>query len=95
VREAGPQIIVGVYKATQMSSAHMFYAHVDHADVAAHIAMADGALQEHRGFPMLLSLADTVCSSMFGTESLMAPAMLAYADAGAPYRYLTERQTRR
>ena len=95
VKEAGPQIIVGVYRATQMASAHMFYAHVDHADVAAHIAMADGALQEHRGFPMLLSLADTVCSSMFGTESLMAPAMLAYTDAGAPYRYLSERHTRR
>jgi hypothetical protein len=95
VKEAGPQIIVGMYRATPMASAHMFYAHVDHADVAAHIAMADSALQEHRGFPMLLSLADTVCSTVFSTESLVAPAMLAYTDAGAPYRYLTERQTRR
>ena len=39
----------------------VFYAHVDHVHEAALIAMADSVLQEHRGFPMLIDLADTVC----------------------------------
>lgn len=95
VREAGPKVVVGLYRATPIAPAHMFYAHVDHAHEAAHIAMADGALQEHRGFPMLLTLADSVCSAIFGAESFVPQVQLAYTDAGAPYRYQTERQTRR
>lgn len=90
----GPQIVVGVYRATGLAPAHVFYAHVDHADLAAHIALADSLLQEHRGFPLLIDLADTVCRSMFGRESLEAPVQAAYADAGAPWRFLSERATR-
>ncbi len=90
-----PQVVVGVYRATRLSPAQMFYAHVDHPDIAAHIAMADSVLQEHRGFPLLIDLADNVCRGVFGGDALMGPVSTAYADAGAPWRYQSERMTRR
>jgi hypothetical protein len=89
------QVVVGVYRATRLAPAQLFYAHTDHADLAAHIALADSMLQEHRGFPLLIDLADNVCRSVFGGETLTGPASTAYADAGAPWRYLSERATRR
>jgi hypothetical protein len=94
-REVGPQIVVGVYRASEMAPPQLFYAHADHAHEAALIAMADSVMQEHRGFPMLVDLADTVCRSTFGADSFAASTQLAYAEAGEPFRYLTERQTRR
>src|SRR5262249_52905766 len=39
-----PQVVVGVYRAAQIAPCQMFYAHVDHADLAAHIALADSVL---------------------------------------------------
>lgn len=90
-----PKVIVGVYRATRLAPAQLFYAHVDHADLAAHIAIADSMLQEHRGFPMLIDLADSVCSGVFGGDTLNGPVATAYADAGSPWRYLSERATRR
>jgi hypothetical protein len=93
-REAGPKVVIGVFRATPIGPANMFYAHVDHAHEAAHIAIADSTLQEHRGFPMLITLADTVCGAIFGTESLVPHVQVAYGEAGAPFRYQTERQTR-
>jgi len=94
VKEAGPKVVVGVFRATPIGPANMFYAHIDHAHEAAHIAIADSTLQEHRGFPMLITLADTMCSVVFGTESLVPQVQIAYGEAGAPFRYRTERQTR-
>ncbi len=93
-REVGPKVVVGIYRASTMAPPQLFYAHVDHAHEAALIAMADSVLQEHRGFPMLIDLAHTVCSSTFGTDAFNASTQLAYAEAGEPFRYLTERQTR-
>lgn len=95
VKEAGPKVAVGLYRATATGPAQMFFAHVDHAHEAAHIALADSTLQEHRGFPMLVTLADTVCGTIFGAESMVPHVAAAYTQAGAPYRYLSERQTRR
>jgi hypothetical protein len=95
VSGVGPQIVVGLYRASEMAPAQLFYAHIEHAHEAALIAMADSALQEHRGFPMLIDLADTVCRATFGTDSFAASTQLAYVEAGEPFRYLTERQTRR
>ncbi len=90
----GPQVVVGVYRASTLAPAQVFYAHVDHADLAAHIAIADSMLQEHRGFPMLIDLADNVCRGVFGGDTLSGPVSTAYADAGSPWRYLSERATR-
>jgi hypothetical protein len=89
-----PQVVVGLYRATQMAPAQVFYAHAEHAHLAAHIAIADSALQEHRGFPLLIDLADNVCTSVFGGNTLSGLLATAYADAGAPWRYLSERATR-
>jgi len=92
--EVAPQVVVGVYRATRLAPPQVFFAHEDHADVAAHIAIADSVLQEHRGFPMLIDLADNVCRGVFGRETLEAPITTAYVEAGVPFRYLSERQTR-
>jgi hypothetical protein len=92
--EVTSQVVVGVYRATRLAPPQVFYAHVDHADLAAHIAIADSVLQEHRGFPLLIDLADNVCRGVFGRETLNAPVASAYVDAGVPFRYLSERQTR-
>jgi hypothetical protein len=90
----GSQVVVGVYRATHAAPAQVFYAHEDHADVAAHVVLADSVLQWHRGFPLLLDLAHHVCSGVFGGETLAAPVATAYADAGAPWRYASERMSR-
>jgi len=92
--QVAPYIVVGLYRVWEGSPPYLFYAHVDHAEVAAHIAMADSVLQEHRGFPMLIDLADTVCRTTFGVDSLVPSVQMAYTDAGQPFRYLGERETR-
>lgn len=90
-----PQVVVGVYRATRLAPAQVFYAHARHADLAAHIALADSVLQEHRGFPLLIDLADSVCRGVFGADTLAGPVATAYVDADAPWRYLSERAGRR
>lgn len=92
--EVASNIVIGLYRVWDAAPPYLFYAHIDHADMAAHIAMADSLLQEHRGFPMLIDLADTVCSTTFGVDSFMSSVQMAYAEAGQPFRYLGERETR-
>ncbi len=94
VEEIGPQIVIGLYRATRHAPARLFYAHRNTACQAALIAMADSVLQEHRGFPMLIDLADMVCRSTFGSATFHSFIEQAYTEAGEPYRYLGERETR-
>jgi hypothetical protein len=94
-RDIGTHIVKGVFRASDLAPAQIFYAHEECAHEAALIALADGVLQEDRGFPMLIDLADTLCRATFGHETLIGPTQMAYAEAGEPFRYLTERQTRR
>lgn len=94
-KEAAPRIVVGLYRVWEGAPPYLFYAHEDYAELAAHIVMADSMLQEHRGFPMLIDLADTVCSSVFGADTFTTSVQMAYTDAGQPFRYLGERDTRR
>lgn len=93
--EVGPQVVVGIYRASSLGPPYMFYAHRDYACQAAQIAMADSVLQEHRSFPTLLDLADTVCRTVFGVDSFLPAVRLAYVDAREPWRYESERGTRR
>jgi hypothetical protein len=93
-RDIGPVVLRGVYRASELAPAHLFYAHRDFVHEAALIAMADGALQSHRGFPLLIDLADTVCATTFDPGSFVSTIQAAYARAGEPHRYFTERQTR-
>ena len=95
VEDCGDSILVGLYRASLHAPPQLFYAHVDHVHEAALIAMADSLLQQHRGFPMLIDLAHTLCSTTFGAETFSTLAQVAYAEAGAPFRYLGERKTRR
>ncbi len=92
--EIGPQVAVGLYRASSAAPPYVFYAHVDHACEAALIVLADSVLQEHRGFPMLLDLADIVCRATFGADAFVPSVQLAYTEAGQPFRFLAERETR-
>ncbi len=87
------QVVIGVYRATPVAPAQLFYAHAENAHFAAHIVLADSLLQEHRGFPLLIDLAHHVCGAVFG-GSLQYLTEAAYAAAGAPWRYYSERATR-
>jgi hypothetical protein len=93
-KETAPKIAVGLYRVWDAAPPYLFYAHVDNIDMAAHIAMADSLLQEHRGFPMLIDLADTVCSSTFGSDTFLSSVQNTYAELGQPFKYLGERETR-
>jgi hypothetical protein len=92
--EAGRAVVMGVYRASSMAPARMFYAHRDFVHEAARIALADSILQEHRGFPMLIDMADGICTTYFGAETLNRPTQSALSLVGQPYRYLDEHTTR-
>jgi hypothetical protein len=91
----GDDIVMGLFKASAISPAFLFYAHRNHIQTAALIAISDALLQEHRGFPMLIDIADNICSATFGADTFYATIRSAYADANQPYRYLNERETRK
>lgn len=91
--QVADRVVVGVYRASRIAPPRLFYAHEDYAHLAAQIALADSLLQEHRGFPMLIDLADRLCAASFG-ESLTGAVREAYAEAGVPLRYEAERRTR-
>ena len=92
--EVASQVMVGVFRASNQAPAQLFYAHKDHVDVAARVALADSVLLPHSGFPMLIDLADRTCQSVYGGGSLRTIADAAYARAGAGLRYGSERQNR-
>lgn len=92
--EVAPQVLVGVYRASVFAPPQVFYAHRDHFELAARIALADSELQPNRGFPVLIDLADRTCKSIYGGGSLHDIANAAYARAGAGLRYGSERQNR-
>jgi len=93
-RDAGPKILVGVYRTFSECPPQVFYAHADHAQEAGLIAMADSMLQPQRAFPTLIDLADTVCSSLFGVEGFNSSIQAAYTMHGHPLRFLGERDSR-
>jgi len=93
--DVSSKIMMGVYRASRFAPPRVFYAHTDHTRMAALIAMADSIMQMHRGFPMLIDIADNLCRGAFGADSFVSTVQQAYAEAGQPYRYLSERETRR
>ena len=92
--ETAPNILVGVYRTSTDVPPQVFYAHADYVHEAALVAMADSVLQSHRGFPMLIDLANTVCGSTFGAGAFNSTVQSAYSQAGNPLRYVGERETR-
>jgi hypothetical protein len=93
-KEMASQVLVGVYRASEMAPPQMFYAHRDHFRLAAAIAIADSVLLPDRGFPMLIDLADRACKSVYGGGSLRDLVDAAYARCGAGFRYASERANR-
>jgi hypothetical protein len=94
VGECGPRVVRGVFRAAGGAPPYVFYAHVARAHEAALVAMADAALQEHRGFPLLIDLADIVSRHAFSADATLGLVRSAYAAHGEPYRFLAERETR-
>jgi len=95
VTELGPQILIGVYRASATAPARPFFAHPEHVHEAALVAMADSVLQEHRGFPLSIDIADNVCRTSFGLDTFSEAVRVAYTDAAEPLRHLSERDTRK
>ncbi len=92
--EVASQVLVGVYRASALAPPQVFYAHRDHFEVAARVAIADSVLLPERGFPLLIDLADRACHAVYGGGGLREMANAAYARAGAPFRYASERVNR-
>jgi hypothetical protein len=95
VRECGPQVLRGIYCTSENAPPYLFYGHRERIHMAARLALADSILRKARGFPMLIDVADATCSSTFGTAAFLGLIYDAYAQAGVPMRYLSEREMRR
>jgi hypothetical protein len=93
-RATAPEILIGIYRTSNDVPCQVFYAHRELVHEAALIAMADSIIQSHRGFPMLIDLADSVCRSTFGADAFNSTVQAAYARRGKALRYLAERDTR-
>lgn len=92
--EVASQVLYGVYRASVLAPPQVFYAHRDHFELAAAIALADSVLLPDRAFPMLIDLADRACKSVYGGGSLKDVADSAYARCGAGMRFASERANR-
>jgi hypothetical protein len=90
-RRLGEAIVVGGFRATRHAAGQVFVAHADHALPAGVLAMADAALQPHRGFPLLLDLAGMSARVFLGMEAFQGLVESAYARAGAPHLFSSER----
>lgn len=92
--DVGSKVLLCVFRVSQFSPGGIFYAHEDFVHQAAQIVMADSALQEHRGFPNLINIADRTCRGMFDAGYVAAQVHTVLARSGAPFQYFLERSTR-
>jgi hypothetical protein len=92
--EVASQVLVGVFRASELAPPQVFYAHRGHFELAAAIAIADSCLLPDRGFPMLIDVADRACRSVYGGGSLRDVTDAAYARCGAGVRFASERTYR-
>src|SRR4029078_1043405 len=91
--EVASQVLVGVYRASPLAPPQTFYAHREHFETAARLAIADSVLLPERGFPLLIDLADRACKAVYGGGSLTEMAYAAYANVGPPLRFPSEAAT--
>lgn len=89
-----PKVLLCAYRASAIAPGRIFFAHEDYVHEAAQIVIADSALQEARGFPNLIDIADRTCRGMFEPGGLSAQVHAALARSGSPFRFLEERRTR-
>ncbi len=91
----GAATVVGGFRATRYSPPQLFVAHADRAVEAGILAMADGGLNPHRGFPLALELAGLGARTGLGLDAFRGVVEAAYAKARAtqlftPGRVLVE-----
>ena len=93
--DAGKAIVRGVYRSSELAPPVLFYAHKDYTHAAALVALSDSTLQEHRGFPLLIDLADRICAGAFARHALVSQidALIA-STSSSPFQWLGERHTR-
>ncbi len=92
IETAASKVVVGVYRTSMLAPVKVFYAHEDHSEIAAHIAIADSMLHEQGG-PMLLQTANRVCNAIYG-GSLDTLVEQGYVNAGAHHRFAAGRSHR-
>ena len=92
--DIGSKVLLCVFRVSNFSPGGIFYAHEDFVHQAAQIIMADSALQEHRGFPNLIDIADRTCKGMFDAGYVSAQVHSVLARSGSPFQYFHERSTR-
>ncbi|NNB97045.1 hypothetical protein HI113_24380 [Corallococcus exiguus] len=90
-----PQIVMGLYRASNNSPPRLFYAHQEHVHFAVRVAMADSILRPEQGYPMLLDVASMTCHSVFGEDGFHGLVQDAYAQADPSLQYLNVRKMRR
>jgi hypothetical protein len=88
---AGEALVVGGFRATPHAPAQLFVAHTDHALEAGIIALADAALQPHRGWPLLLELAGLTAQHGLGVEAFRGLVEAAYTRARGSHLFDTDR----
>ncbi|WP_168218981.1 hypothetical protein [Limnoglobus roseus] len=81
----GEATVVGGYRATRYAPPQLFVAHAERAVEAGIVAMADGGLQPHRGYPLLLELADLGAKTGLGINVFGSVVETAYARAKASH----------
>jgi hypothetical protein len=79
----GAATVVGGFRATRYSPPQLFVAHADRAVEAGIMAMADGGLSPHRGFPLALELAGLGARTGLGLDAFRGVVEAAYAKARA------------
>jgi hypothetical protein len=90
VDRAGEVIVIGGFRATRFSPPQLFFAHTEQALHGGLIAMADAALQPHRGFPLLLELAGISAKVGLGIEAFQTMVESTYASANAANAYAAD-----
>ncbi|RKG57519.1 hypothetical protein D7X30_18590 [Corallococcus sp. AB011P] len=89
------KVVKGLFRASENAPPRIFYAHVDHAHMAACVAIADSMLRPEQGYPMLLDVAESTCRSTFGMDGFEGVVQEAYALADAHLQYFNGRKPRR
>lgn len=79
----GAATVVGGYRATRYSPPQLFVAHAERAVEAGILAMADGGMNPHRGFPLSLELAGLGARNGLGISAFRGVVEAAYAKANA------------
>lgn len=95
VKECCPDVLMGLFRASERSPPRVFYAHREYVHLAARVALADSILRSERGFPMLLDVAEVSCRAALGADGFLGRVHDTYAYVGANLQHFSGREMRR